>query len=170
MNTYPVELPLEEIAKNIFSCPPEEPKKFQLYVEGEVTPANVVDIFEVFVTILMEGIDVVTEGIDYEKVKTFNFGFLDWLNCWTKSLGFATIVEQVPKHHVENYANYYCSIVLACMPQWKQYFDMKHITKKYHFILNGNNPFVEEHKIQLNELFAIFTIGEDVFKISFKCI
>jgi hypothetical protein len=160
-----------EIAEIIFREPPSEPNNFQLYCEMENDDVTTqLDIFEIFMTIVMEGM-FIKNNISRETLDFFNEQTILDLQPYFHSLGYHTNVEVIPIKNTEAYETFYCRIALRCDPSWEAYFDMHpEITQNYRFIFGGNSPKIQGEKCTFNNLFAIFSHKNLVYKISFNCI
>ncbi len=157
----------EKVAHTIFSTDPKAPCSNQMlaYEEG----ADVTFIFEILITILMEGFDKFTNGFDDLDMKKFSSEHIYALDPWIKSLGFKINIETCDKVNKDKYQTYYCKIIIRTKLH-ETLFIMKNIHKKYHFFLNG--PYIEENKKKdkLTDLKAVF-INDDtdvVYIINFK--
>lgn len=162
-----------DVAEIVFNNPASEPKSYQLCCETEAgTAIAPVDLFEIFLTILTEGIFIKNKSITAETLKQFDERTINALQPWLHSLGYDVNVEAVTRQETEKYEKYYCKVILKADPSWAMYFELHahEMTKDYHFIFGGNSPFIKNEKCTLNNLFAIFTINDMVYKISFSCI
>lgn len=160
-----------EVAEIVFRNPVSEPKSYQLYCESEaehnIAP---LDIFEIFLTIMMEGI-FIKNNVNEELLKLFDENALFNLQPWLHSLGYHVNVDVIEKQNTVEYEQYYCKIILRDDPSWTQYFEMHNeITKRYHYIFGGNSPYFRGSSCTLKNLFAIFTLNSKIYKISFNCI
>ena len=117
-------------------------------------------------TILLEGLNIVTFGLDNADLKNFNKEYLLNLNPWFRSIGYEMKVDVFDRNDKESYEKYYCKTMIN-NKLYRGFFEMKGIKKPYHFLLNGN--FIEENKQkkQLNELFTVFLNEDRVYSISF---
>jgi hypothetical protein len=160
-----------DIAEIIFTNPPSDKKNYQLYCESDIGDTiNSIDLFEIFLTITMEGI-FLKNTVDSNSIKLFNDTTITTLQPWLESLGFQVNVTSYDRLDTEPYDKYYCKIILRCDPAWSQYFELHDdITCDYHFIFGGNSPYIRGKTCTLDNLFAIFTNGCNVYKINFKCI
>jgi len=164
------ETSIPELARIIFSSAPNPPKSQQVLIqqviENSVNP--VIDIFEIFLTILMEGIMVLFNP-SWENMDKFNEDSLLNLKPWLWSLGFNIKVQKLSKINDQDmFKNYYCKTILKCDPTWKTYFNIKHIDTPYTFLLGSESPYIKKTKLDLDTLFAIFIYNDDVYKICFS--
>lgn len=162
----------EEIAEIIFKEQPLEPKSYQLYCESELDDTlTIVDVFEIFVIIMMEGIFIKFGSITKETLNLFNEQTINSLQPYFKSLGYKTNIDVITSQETEQYNDFYCRIILRCDPSWNAYFEMHpEIEKDYRFIFGGNSPKLNGEKCTLNNLYAIFSHKNLVYKISFSLI
>lgn len=161
-----------DVAKIVFSNAPEAPKSCQLYCESDtnekLTP---VDIFEIFLTILVEGMFIKFNPITKDTLKSFDENVILKLSPWLQSLGFDTTVDVLQKENVSDYDKHYCKIILRSDPSWEQYFEThENIVKDYHFIFGGDSPYIHNQKCGLDNMFAIIILNKKVYKIAFKYI
>jgi hypothetical protein len=158
-----------EIANIVFSSPPAESKVYQLYCDDD--DANVLDIFEIFMTIMMEGILIRCGGtITRDIFYAFDENTLNSLQPWLQSMGYKIHVDAIPYSNVKDYEQFYCQIALKEDPKWKLFFEMneKRIDKNYHFIFGDKSPYSRNEELTLQNLFAIITKRDSVFKVSFS--
>ena len=161
-----------KIADLVFNQEPSPPKSVQLECATETGHSiEPLDLFEIFMTIMMEGLFIKIPDMNKEYLNNFNEGTLNGLSPWLQSLGYDVNVITIPKRAVEEYDNYYCKIILNCDPSWHSFFILQKIEdKKYHFIFGGKSPYIRKEKCELSNLFSVFVHNDDVFKISFRCI
>lgn len=159
-----------DIASIVFSEQPATPKSYQLYCESDTEqPMDTVDIFEIFLTILMEGI-FIKHQVTSDTLNMFDENAIICLRPWLLSLGYDVAVDKCGFDQVDVYDQYYCKIILRDDPSWVQYFEMHDkITKRYHFIFGGNSPHMRREKCTLSNMYAII-VSNNVYKISFRCI
>lgn len=161
-----------EIAETVFNQDVQPPKTFQLFCQSseneDITP---VDVFEIFLTILMEGIFIKNNPVTEEKFKLFNENIILSLQPYLNSLGYKVCIEETDRNN-EKLKKHYCRIVLKCDSTWAPYFEITHknLEKEYHFILGGSSPYICGELCTLNTLFSIFEINHKVYKISFSYI
>lgn len=162
---------IQDLAVTIFNDAPKPSNSQQILIqqviEDGVTP--VIDIFEVFLTILVEGIMIVYREPSWDLIKTFNEDHILNLRPWTHSLGFNVKVQKICYEDKYLYDEYYCKTILRCDPEWNVYFRMKNIQPLYTFIFGANSPYKKGQVIDnLQSLYAIFICGAYVYKISFE--
>jgi hypothetical protein len=169
----------KDIATIIFNNPPEGDKSHQMICESLTEESlNTNDLFEIFLTIMMEGLFIKNPNINSDTLKMFNEKILCDLNPWLRSIGFSTIIEIVPYSEKKLFDNYYCKVILQCDPAWSAYFDAKELTVPYHFVLNSNCSMfhiiecknLQNKTFNLRDLFAIFIFNNNVYKIFFNFI
>ena len=170
METGNKKLP-HEVAEIVFNNFPEEPRSYQLYCESDTgTTIAPLDLFEIFLTIMTEGIFIKNQPISRNTLKLFDEKTITSLRPWLHSLGYNVNVENIPKQETDRYDTYYCKIILREDPAWSQYFELHEndITNDYHYIFGGNSPYIKQGKCTLDSLFAILTLNNMVYKISFN--
>lgn len=144
-----------EIANIIFS---EEPKD-----ECSIQLCGIEDIyllFEILITILMEGIDKMNylneiENIDDNKLNIFLIKMRKWFN----SFGFTIDINK--KKIIKN--DHYCKIITK-YGSYGQLFDIKNIEKNYSFLLNQNHI----KKNNISDICAIYMTQIYNLEINFK--
>lgn len=158
---------IENLAIQIFNQPPQSPKSQQIIIHQviEDTNTSMIDIFEVFITILMEGMMIVYLHPTWEQVKLLQIEHLLNLQPWLRSLGFKLIATQ--HDNISDVSNYYCKVILQCDPDWNTYFKIKNINKEYYFMLGNRSPYIKQTSINLKTLYGIFICDGKIYKISF---
>lgn len=161
-----------EVAEIIFNDEPNPAKSYQLFCYSDTTTKTEnVDIFEIFLTILMEGLFIKYSPITSETLKTFTPDIILILQPWFHSLGFNVSIDTVNKSEIALFDQYYCKITLRCDPSWSTYYEIhENIEKDYHFIFGGNSPFFKDEHCNLENLFALFITHDKAHKISFNLI
>lgn len=155
----------EMIAHEIFTKDAKAPCSHQIlaYQDG----ADMTYIYEILITILLEGLEIMTGGLKEVDLSSFTTSHITVLNPWFKSIGFDITVEEVESSDKDSYNEYYCRAVVNDKLN-ETFFIMKNITHKpYHFLLNGQNLQANKEKQQLNEIYGIFSNDDTVYKISF---
>ena len=152
----------EKIAYQLFTNHPDSEKSYQLRIENN--NADLVYIFQIFLTIMMEGFSILSNGLNNINHNKINIDHFLILNRWFKSLGYIIKVHVVDKND-ETYSNYYCKIILK-LGSYESFFDLKNIHKNYHFLLSSSaatmNPNI------LSDIYSIFIVEDKVFKVSFN--
>lgn len=166
----------EDIAEQVFTQPPQPEKTVQLYCESAIKDGKIdaIDIFEIFLTMLMEGILIRYSPVTAETLKYFNEESLDKLRPWLRSMGFDIKVETYPVKCDDSvkkeFNKQYCKAILKCDPSWNAWFEMKNIEKNYHFILGNKSPIIKGKKGTMDNLYCIFINNNITYKIAFKFI
>lgn len=155
----------EEIAEKLFTDDPKPPFSFQIIAEGET--ADFPYIFEILITILMEGLEILTGDLSTADLDNFSKDHLTCLLPWFKSLGFTLKVEELTDVDKTEYSQYYCRIVINYKED-APLFQIKPIGKNYHFLINGNLHEENSNKENLKDLYAILNLNQQVYKISFN--
>lgn len=155
----------EEIALALFMDEPKEEGTYQILTDdAECDP---VLAFEILCTILLEAMDILTQGLTTVDLKKFDESFILQLNPWFKSMCFKIDVDVYDKElDKEFYKDYYCSVKIRT-PLYETFFIMKNIDKNYHFLLNGNFLEENQNKTNINDLSLIFINDDKVYKITF---
>lgn len=174
MNSFDKYSP-EMIAREIFIKNPKDPCSYRIIPKQE--NIDLTYIFEILITILLEGLDILTNGLRNVDLTNFDSDHILSLNPWFNSLGFSISVDFYnDKNNSGNdsreYEEYYCKTIINNREN-NTFFIMKNIeAKSYHFFLNGKFLESNRKKESLNELYGIFTTNDKIYKISFdfyKC-
>jgi hypothetical protein len=165
MEDYPEDLSNktpEEIAYELFTKEPSNLSPIGLFMEGA---DNTSYIFEVMITILLEGIDTFSNGINNIEIDLLEKEYLLALNPWFQAIGFNINIDIIDRNNKEQYEDYYCKVVLRNYG-YGPIFQEKNIIKDYHFFGNykyRNGCYIEK----LKDIYAVFVKNNQVFKISF---
>jgi len=154
-----------EIANKLFSTNPKEPFTYNILAYPDMN--DNIYIFEILMTILMEGLAKLSDKFTNIDLTKFTKDNILILNPWFKSIGFNLYVEVFNKVDKHLYEDYYCKIIIK-IPLYETLFLIKKINKSYHFLING--LFLKENfkKEKLNKLSAVFINEDDkVYKIYF---
>lgn len=164
----------KELAEYLFACEPQPEKSIQvLCLDEKEQTLEPIFLFEIFLNILTEGIFIKHSPITFEKYKQFDESTINNLRPWLRSVGFDVAVEKYPRYDEtmkKHFRKYYCQVILKCDKEWETLFEIKDIQCEYHYVLGGNSPFQKKKNCNLDNTFAILSVGETVYKISFKCI
>ena len=152
----------ESIANFLFSQDPQKPYTCQLITGQDTTDISY--IFEILLTILLEGLDMVSNGLDQFDTSNLTPELITQLDPWFNSLGIKLKISEILWKDIGN-TSYYCRIITKfTAPEW---FDLKHIQKNYSFNLNGDDLVKNKAKINLKELLGAFRVKDKAFIISF---
>lgn len=157
-----MELDPKAIAQKIFT---EEPKSRCHYGFFSEDANDVSMIFEILLSIMMEGFSILTNSFDgYLDGKTITPNDLLSVSPWFESIGFRLDVS------IDNglYDDVYCKIILNDNI-YRGLFMFKQIESNYHFILNGDKLNDNREKTNLDELIAALKINnqQETLLISF---
>ncbi|CAH6421743.1 Hypothetical protein KVN_LOCUS429 [uncultured virus] len=164
MNFHPEEMEdfsPEKVAQSVFNFQPTNPCAYQIITTQD--GQDITYVFEILITILMEGLDILTNGLNNANLSNFNEEHISIMDPWFNSLGFNIFVTKFDEKDKELFKDYYCKIVIRTSYE-ETFFVMKQINKNYHFILNGN---FQQNKKNLKELKCIFFINKNVYLINF---
>lgn len=151
----------EDIAHELFSKTQNNLTPHALSMDGD----NASYIYEVLVTILLEGMDIFMNGIVNMDANNLEPDYITALNPWFHSIGFNLKVDVVDRTDKELYEDYYCRIILRNYG-YGPIFDDKQLTKDYHFL--GNYKYKTGCMIDnIKDIYSIFVKKDKVFKISF---
>lgn len=155
----------EAIAEALFYQEPKDALTCRLVAsENEV---DSVYLFELLITILMEGIDIRMDDLSNVDLSGLSIEHITGLNPWFYSLGFSVHVDLLDKNDdVGEYEEYYCKVMVKTKLN-EVIFEHHNIDKNYHFFINGTYLNENQNKNDLRELYAVFINNDDVFKISF---
>ena len=146
-----------ELAKNIFTQEPQKPysKLFELDNKNE----DVSYLFEVVLNIMLEGMEILTNGLNTTDFTQFNEDYILNLNPWLESLGVKVNVKQINSD-----TDYYCKIIIN-NNSWKTYYKMKNINKNFHFLLSQN--YNKQAYDKLESYKSIFINNTTIYQIYF---
>ncbi|AYV78698.1 MAG: hypothetical protein Edafosvirus25_12 [Edafosvirus sp.] len=156
----------ETIAQIIFGKNPDKPCSHQiLSLENDAGDASY--IFEIILTIFMEGIMKLYNNLDGVDLNHFNEDYLLALQPWLHSLVFNLKIEKCLTENIEKYGDYYCKIATKNHKEYETYFQNNDLPKKYRFFLN---PIYanECKKEKLDDLYATFIINDTVYILRFN--
>jgi hypothetical protein len=158
--TSPQKTPYE-IAQDIFTKEPLKP--FSKSIELSNTNEDVSYLFEIILNIMMEGMEILTGGLDKTDFTNFNKELILIMNPWLASLGLKVNVQLETET-----IDYYCKIIIN-NDDWKHFFNLKKISNTFHFLLSpkyaSGTTFTK-----LNEHHAIFKINKSIYRINFDII
>ncbi len=154
----------EQIAQELFTNNPKNPCTHQILALQN--NADLTYIFEILLTVLMEGIDVLINGFENLNLNEFNHDHILIMQPWFWSLGFKINLKMHYVADQSNYEGFYCRIVVKA-PQTEHIFTERNLVKGYHFFINPTSYQDNCAKTQLNDLKAVFTNGDTVYEISF---
>jgi hypothetical protein len=154
----------EDVARQLFSREPMAPNSCQIlaYDSG----GDMTYIFEVLNIILLEGMNIVSNGFNNIDFNNLTCEHISSMNPWFRSLGFKINVDEYNnKDDRELFKEYYCRIVIRACDE--MFFKIKRINKSYHFVLGGDYLDMNRQKTNLKDLYCIFNHSNKTFKISF---
>jgi len=152
----------ENIAEIIFNEDPKPENSIQL----ELNNTEFVFIFEILITILLEGFKIKYSDLKNINSNSFNENYILNFNPFFKSMGFNINVNKYEKKNRDDYKNYYCKVVLRDN-EWGGFFELKNINKDYHFFINPDYIY-ENNFNKMNDVGCIFIFKENVYLIKFN--
>jgi hypothetical protein len=158
----------KDIAQVLFSKEPAEPCTYMIlaYEDG----GDILYVFEILITLLMEALDFQTGGLDTANLDDFTIEHLTALSPWFESVGFKLLIEECDKDDSVSYNEYYCKVRVKTRLH-ETFFIMKNIAVNYHFLLNGDNLEANQAKTVISTLYAVFINDNNkVYKIGFDFI
>jgi hypothetical protein len=154
----------EEVAMTIFNSNPKSPCSYQIIAEQQ--QSDITYIFEILITILMEGFLILTGDIYDLDFNNLTDEHISSLNPWFKSLGFRVKSSIYTMDEKELCDKYYCNILIK-NKQTDVIFEAKKIYKPYHFMLNGYCLKEYKDQLELNKFYAVIKSSNIIHKISF---
>jgi len=148
----------ENIAEVIFSEQPAEKCSLEIIAPG----LEMRDIFEVLITILLEGFVILNQGLDDIDIEKVTDDHIRAMNPWFESFGYTIDIQSIIG---ENPQKHYCRCVLRNTYNI-HLFKMNKITKDYHFFINSE--ITNKEFKSLDEMYATFDTGAVVYRIGFK--
>jgi len=155
----------EMIAHSIFTKDAKPPCSHQIitYQEG----SDLTYIYEILITILLEGLEIITGGLKDVNLSEFTASHITVLKPWFHSIGFDVKVDVFSIDDKVNYNDYYCRALINDKIN-ETLFIMKNIqNKSYHFFLNRQTMEQNKHKQHLKEIYGIFATESVIYRISF---
>ena len=156
-----IEATPEKIAESIFKGAPAPPNTYQILAQDD--DADLYYVYELLITVLMEGFDILTGGLEHVNPDDVNSDHFIGLNQWFKSIGFDINIQGVPKGETEQYENYYCKVILR-NSSYKFLFETKNMEKDYHFLTNASH---QNNENVIKDIYGIFISNDTVYKIYF---
>lgn len=158
----------EELAQLIFSLEPQEEKSLRINLsENNDETMDTTYVFEVLITVLLEGLDIFTGGLKAADLTNFTDENITILDPWFRSLGFKLNVYQVEDNINFVFNEYYCRIVLNRDLDESLFFINNVTHRAYHFLLNGGCLEENRKKENIDELYAVFNNSNKLYVISF---
>lgn len=158
----------DAIANTLFHQEPKDPFTCRLLANPEEVDS--IYLFELLITILMEGLDIMIGGLSTADLSNMTTDHITCLNPWFYSLGFKINIELFDRNENEDeineYQEYYCKTVIRNKVN-EIIFEKNNVDKDYHFFINGHFLKKNQLKENLRDLYSVFINGNDVFKISF---
>lgn len=158
----------EKIAEILFSNKPKAPCSHQILAYAS-NNEGLICIFEILVTILLEGINVLTShhgGIKGIDLQQFTVNHLTEMKPWFNSIGFDINVKTHSLSNKNKWKHYFCDIIVN-NGKGREILKNKNINKDYHFFINPANFIESKKKKNLKELSCVFVNDNDVYEISF---
>ena len=162
-----------DIATAIFNTEPKNKKELSILfdMDDNNCPTKL-DLFEIFLSILVEGMIIKYSPITMDKMKTITEESILYLQPWMESIGFHVKVERIEDK--EMISENYCKIIFQCDPEWTNYFEIIKYDYPYRFIFGDKSPYMKGKQCTFENMYAIFPIkdisGKKIFyKISCEC-
>ena len=181
----------KQIAQEIFSKQPAQACTNNMLIDQDL--ADPIYIFEILLTILVEGLEIFTKnvfpgGLKEADLSNFSTENITQMNPWFHSLGFyikveSELLEDLPEVEGDSLSSYdseesensedvvisdhYCRVILN-RDSYKGLFMINNTTDApYHFLLNGVALDDNMNKQNLQDLQAAFEANGTMYKISF---
>lgn len=152
----------EMVAKTVFTQQPRPPCSNQIVSKED---GDATYIFEIVLTVFMEGLDLITGGLDKADLSDFTKEHLTVLDPWMNSLGLKLLVNEYEKDSFY-LDDWYCKTVIK-NGSYSHLFDIKNIHKNYHFLGGPNHKEVTEKALNLKEIYTVFVNKDKVYTIQF---
>ena len=154
------ELSPASVAEKIFSKNPKQCCSVQLLSDDCIDTIN---LFEILITIMMEGLCINNNNLEHIDLKNFNQNYIHHLNPWFNSIGYDIECKAHDSILKPEFDKYYCRIVVKTK-LYKTFFEIKNTEKNFHFLVNGNHLKDNLVKKNINEIYAVFNNDEtDLF-------
>jgi hypothetical protein len=155
----------EMIAQSIFTQDPKSPCSHQILAHSE--GSDLTYVFEILITILLEGLNILTGDIREADLSIFNSNHIMSLLPWFQSVGFDVKVSEHEIFDKESYKEYYCRTRINNDSN-KTFFIMKDMEEKpYHFLINGQFYEKNKGKTNLADIYGVFDANSKIYAISF---
>lgn len=160
----PIDVTPEMIANHIFSNDPQPPGSIQLLADDDEMDMEF--IFEVLMTVLMEGFKLMTETIDEVTVNTCTSEHFEILGQWIRSMGFDLNVEDI----VGEFSNssHYCKVYLNNQQNEGFFYHTNIADKLYHFVISSDQ--MNKDRTSINEFVAVIPLTGKYIKVTFSMI
>jgi hypothetical protein len=154
----------KQIATTLFTQDAKDPCSFQIlaYQDG----SDITYIFEILCSILMEGLDLLTNDLSTVDLTNFNGQFITSLNPWFNSMGFNIHVDELDIHNINKYNEYYCKIIIRTLGTLP-IFVSKQIKENYHFTSDIDHVNLNKNKTNIKDIYTVFFNENKVYKIWF---
>ena len=156
----------EEIAEKLFTQGAKNPNTCQFCCdENEM---DIITIFEILITILLEGLNILSGGLDKFDYTQFSEHNILSLNPWFHSIGFKIRAYVYSSKDKDYDNNYYCRVMTKSLAT-KNIFFIKNIQKNYHFFINGSAYKENQNKQNIKDITCIFVnpYNNNTYEISF---
>lgn len=182
----------KDIAQTIFRNEPLDPNSCRIVSDDD--DQDLIYIFEILLTIFLEGFDILTGGLDKIKLDDFSENHVNMMKPWFQSLGFNIKSSEYDIQDKDMYNEYYCKIILRS-PETETFFIMQKLKftlwdlvphtdseeeiarqideenlenlENYHFLINGEYQQQNREKKYLKDLYAVFLTKTKAFTIKF---
>ena len=157
----------EQIAKTLFTHAPQPDNTYALIPEDD-TDNDYSYLFEILITILIEGLMRLIEDLDLSledvNLNDFQAKNFEDMNPWFRSTGFEITVTETSQVNNDNY----CLIALNHSHSYKGFFYTKSLDKLYHFFIN--HKYIDKHDFEnMNDIFAVLALpNQNCLEFRFK--
>lgn len=148
----------EKIAEKIFDKEPMAKCSFEIVGAGY----NIRDVFEILLTILMEGFAILNDGLKNVDLENIEKEHITAMTPWFESFGYSIIIGTIVGNNPEEH---YCRTLLKNSYN-KHLFALNKIEKDYHFFVNSKK--YDNNYTSLGDVYSTFDTGKHTFKIYFK--
>lgn len=158
---YTMDCTPEQVAVKIFTKQPESVSSYQIIAESDVNSGTY--IYEILVTILLEGMSIFTKQFSELDLSCFSEDNITYFNPWMRSVGFNIHVDSCSVEDTTKCKGYYCRTVLKTEDN-EDFFISKKLDKPYHFMLNSK---FDINCTKLKDIKGLFINNDTVYIISF---
>lgn len=152
----------ENIAQILFTKEPGPEKSIGIFVDD----SDAVYIFEVLITIYMEGMMILFNNLNNVDLNLMSIEHLIALRPWFKCLGFILNIDMFSSDNMDDVSEFFCDTKLKDN-DYKLFFELKGINKNYHFLGNALHPLDSHQDKDLKDIYTILKRGDSIYKIWF---
>lgn len=163
----------DDIADKIFSDLPQKECTYNLNLSGNTNNMDTPFIFEILISILLEGMAILHDDFENCDLKQINIDTIKSVSPYMRSLCFDLFVEEFNNKNEyvnHNIDDFYCKIILKCDKEYTTYFIMKDLEKDFTFFFNPKYGKNYPKDRELKNIYSILRVDDKTYKIYFNFI